>query len=135
MESVFIDIGADRRDLGDLVPHRFGVVPPEDRAAALAVRRLDLEGLADLLGWDECRVCRLWPGWPPRFRPDGGTGGRRLTFTAGGSVEGGLEELVEFWLSRVSRSAIRFSSEAMTARMAAWASGGTVIQRDSGIVG
>jgi hypothetical protein len=58
-----------------------------------------------------------------------------LTFTAGGSVEGGQEELVEFWLSRASRSAIRCSSEAMKARTAAWASGGTVIQSDSGIEG
>jgi hypothetical protein len=58
-----------------------------------------------------------------------------LTFTAGGSVEGGLEELVEFWLSRASSSAIRFSRDEMTARMAVWASGGTVIQRDSGIEG
>jgi len=58
-----------------------------------------------------------------------------LTFTAGGSDEGGLEELVESWLSRASRSAIRFSREAMTARKAAWASGGTVFQRDSGIEG
>jgi hypothetical protein len=53
-----------------------------------------------------------------------------LTFTAEGSLEGGLEELVEFWLSRAPRSAMRFSKEAMTARMAAWASGGTVFQRD-----
>jgi hypothetical protein len=54
VESVFVDIGADRRDLGDLVPHRIGVVPLEGRTAALAQRRPDLEGLADLLGWDEC---------------------------------------------------------------------------------
>ncbi|MBX6315314.1 MAG: hypothetical protein IRY99_20740 [Isosphaeraceae bacterium] len=58
-----------------------------------------------------------------------------MTFTAGGSVEGGLEELVEFWLSRDSRSVIHFSREATTARMAAWASGGTVFQSDSGIEG
>jgi len=42
---------------------------------------------------------------------------------------------VEFWLSRCSNSAIRFSKAAMTARMAAWASGGTVFQSDSGIEG
>jgi hypothetical protein len=45
------------------------------------------------------------------------------------------EELVEFRLSRASRSAIRFSNEAMTARIAARASGGTVFKSDSGIEG
>ena len=59
VESVFVDIGADRRDLGDLVPHRIGVVPLEGRAAAPAMRRPNLEGLADLLGWYE------GPGVPP----------------------------------------------------------------------
>jgi hypothetical protein len=54
---------------------------------------------------------------------------------SGGSVDGGFEELVEFWLSRASKSVIRFSKETMTARMAAWASGGTVFQSDSGIGG
>jgi hypothetical protein len=58
-----------------------------------------------------------------------------LAFTAGGSDEGGFEELVEFWLSLCSNSAIRFSKAAMTARMAAWASGGTVFQSDSEIEG
>src|SRR6516165_2341807 len=86
-------------------------------------------------GGTSARVRRVWPGWPPLLRPDGGAGGRRLTLTAGGSVEGGLDELVEFWLSRASRSAIRLSREAMTARRAAWASGGTVLQSDSGIEG
>jgi hypothetical protein len=54
-----------------------------------------------------------------------------LAFTTGGSDEGGLEELVAFRLSLCSNSAIRFSKAAMTARMAAWASGGTVFQSDS----
>jgi hypothetical protein len=58
-----------------------------------------------------------------------------LTLTAGGSDQGGFEELVEFWLSRASRSAIRCSKETMSAKMAAWASGGTVFQSDSGIEG
>jgi hypothetical protein len=77
----------------------------------------------------------LWPGWPPRFRPEGEAGGRRLTFTAGGSDEGGFEELGEFWLSRASNSVIRRSRDANAARRAAWASGGMVSQSDSGIGG
>ena len=48
--------------------------------------------------------------------------------TDGGSEEGGLEELVEFLLTRSSRSAIRCSSERITAETAAWASGGSVDQ-------
>jgi hypothetical protein len=44
-----------------------------------------------------------------------------------------LDELVEFRLSLASRSAIRFSKEAIAARMAAWASGGTMFQSASGI--
>jgi hypothetical protein len=51
------------------------------------------------------------------------------------SAGGGLEEFVEFWLSFCSNSAIRFSKAAMTVRMAAWASGGTVFQSESGIEG
>ena len=57
-------------------------------------------------------------------------------------MEGGLDELVELRLSRAcssatifSKSTIRFSSEAMTARIATWACGGTVFQRDSVIEG
>jgi hypothetical protein len=56
-----------------------------------------------------------------------------LTFTAGGSDEGGFEELVEFRSSLCSNSAIRFFKESKTARMAVWASEVTVFQRDSGI--
>ena len=58
-----------------------------------------------------------------------------MSLTAGGSVEGGLDELVELRLSLDSNSAIRCSKEAKTARRAAWASGGTVFQSDSGIGG
>ena len=56
-----------------------------------------------------------------------------MTFTAGGSDDGGFEELVEFRLSLCSNSAIRFCKESKTAKMAAWASVGTVLQRESGI--
>jgi hypothetical protein len=58
-----------------------------------------------------------------------------LALAAGGSEEGGFEELVEFRLSFCSSSAIRVSNEAMTATMAAWASGGTVLQSESRIEG
>src|SRR3954447_19909703 len=80
------------------------------------------------------------PGWPPRLRPEGGVGG--LRFNPMGSDEGGLEELVELSFSRASRSLIRRSSsrtrpltESKTARMAIWASGGTVFQSASGMGG
>jgi hypothetical protein len=99
------------------------------------VHRLDLEGLAELLGRDERSGVALETGWPPPFCPEGGRGRRRLAFTAGGSDEGGFEELVEFRSSRCSNSAIRFSKAAIMSRMAAWASGGTVFQSDSGIDG
>jgi hypothetical protein len=52
-------------------------------------------------GGTSARVCRWCPACPPRLRPEGGTGGRRLSLTAGGSVEGGLEDLVELKLSRL----------------------------------
>src|SRR6185312_4111663 len=50
-----------------------------------------------------------WPGCPRRFRGDGGLGGFR--FRPIGSEDGGLDELVEFWLSLASSSAIRFFRE------------------------
>jgi hypothetical protein len=52
VEAVFIDIGTDGRDLGDLMPHRIGVLSLERSTTASTVRRLDLEGLSELLGWD-----------------------------------------------------------------------------------
>ena len=55
--------------------------------------------------------------------------------TEGGSEDGGLEELVEFLLSRSSSSAIRCSKLSNRARRAAWASGGTVCQSGSGMGG
>jgi hypothetical protein len=105
------------------------------RRPACEPHRLDLEGLVELFGRDQRAGGALVTGWPPRLRPDGGTLGRRLTLIAGGSVEVGFEELVEFCLSRAFNSAIRASSEAVTARTAAWASGGTVFQNDSGSEG
>ena len=58
-----------------------------------------------------------------------------MSLTSGGSDEGRMDELVEFRLSLASDSAIRFSKAAITARMAACASGGTVFRSDLGIVG
>ena len=65
-----------------------------------------------------------------------------MRFNPMGSDEGGLEELVELSLSRPSRSLMRRSSsrtrpltESKTARMAIWASGGTVFQSGSGMGG
>ena len=52
--------------------------------------------------------------------------GRRLT--EGGSVEGGLEELVEFLPSRSSRSAILCSRHWTSAETAAWTSADKVSQ-------
>jgi hypothetical protein len=51
VEAVFINVGADRRDLSDLVSQRIGIVPLQCGATASALRRLDLEGLSELFGW------------------------------------------------------------------------------------
>ena len=53
MEAVFIDVGTDGRDLSDLVSQGIGIVSLERGATALTVRRLDLEGLSKLFGWDQ----------------------------------------------------------------------------------
>jgi hypothetical protein len=72
VEAVFIDIGTDGRDLGDLMAHRIGVISLERSTTASAVRRLDLEGLSDLLGWDDrsgvASVTGLAALLPPRRR-------------------------------------------------------------------
>src|SRR5208283_5316442 len=61
---------------------------------------------------------------------EAGLGGCRLTWI--GSVDGGLEELDEFRLSRASRAAIRRSNESTRLRMAALTSAGILTQRSSG---
>jgi hypothetical protein len=53
VKAVFIDIGTDGRDVGDLMPHRIGVLSLERSTTASAERRLDLEGLSELLGRDQ----------------------------------------------------------------------------------
>ena len=62
----------------------------------------------------------LWPGWPPRLRPEGLLFGRAATF--GGSDEGGFEELREFIPSLASSSATRASSSATCALSARFSS-------------
>src|SRR3954469_7270720 len=91
-------------------------------------------------GGTKGRCALRCPGCPPRFRPEGGGGGLRLNPM--GSDEGGLEELVELSFRRASRSRTRCSSsrtrpltESKTARMAIWASDGTVFQSGSGMGG
>src|SRR3954470_5079594 len=86
------------------------------------------------------RCWRAWPGCPPRWRPEEGLGGRRLTW--GGSLDGGRDELVEFWLSRCRRSSTccwracdRCSYCWTRAKIAAWAAGGTWFQSSTGIGG
>ena len=58
------------------------------------------------------------PGCPPGFRPlrffFGGN------FTDGGSLDGGFDELLEFWFSRRSRASSRASSSCTRARSAAF---------------
>src|SRR3954462_7727126 len=76
------------------------------------------------------RAWRRWPGCPPRFLPEAGAGGRRLT--EGGAEEGGLEELVEFLPSCSSRSAIRSSKVWTKPETAACTSGESVSQRVCG---
>src|SRR5262249_20147229 len=53
VEEGFIDVGAHRRDLSDLVSQGIGVVALQRGATASALRRLDLEGLSKLFGWDQ----------------------------------------------------------------------------------
>ena len=53
MEPVLIDDRQDRRQLGDLMPERLGVVTGEGVAAPPALRRLALDGVTDGLGRDQ----------------------------------------------------------------------------------
>ncbi len=121
MELVFIDDGANGRHFGDLVTDRFGVIALEVLTALPALERLALDHLAKLFGRNQGANTTAVTGLPapPRFLPEGGAGGRRLT--EGGSEEGGLEELVEFLLTRSSKVAFRCSSERTSARTAACA--------------
>jgi hypothetical protein len=72
VEAEVIDLGTDRRNLDDLVSQRVEVFSLERGATAFAVRRLDLEGLGELLGRDQysgvARVAGLATSFPPRRR-------------------------------------------------------------------
>ena len=75
MQPVLIDVGLNRRDLGDLVPERVGVVTLERGTTPAAVGRLDLVRVPELFGWDES------PGvagmsWLAATLPPGGRCGR-----------------------------------------------------------
>ncbi len=53
MEPVFIDVGPSGWDLGNLMPHRVGIVALERGTTTAAAGRLDLERISQPLGWDE----------------------------------------------------------------------------------
>jgi hypothetical protein len=53
VEVVFIHVGTDRRDFSELVSQGIGIVSLKRGATALAVRRLDLERLSQLFGWNQ----------------------------------------------------------------------------------
>ena len=140
MKSVLVDQRFDLGQLGDLVNQRSRVVTGQGLTAATAIRGPTIGDRATFSAGTKRRCALRCPGCPPRFRPEGGVGGLRLNPM--GSDEGGLEELVELSLSRPSRSPTRCSSSAIrplrdsnTARMATWASAGTVFQSGSGIGG
>jgi hypothetical protein len=103
VESVFIDVGANRRDLSDLMSHRVEVFALEGGTTASTVRRLDLESLSELLGRDQrsgvAGVSGLAPSLPPGRRSgrpplelDGGWVGRgRLGGVGGVLIESDLQ--------------------------------------------
>jgi hypothetical protein len=53
MEPVFVHHRRDRRDFGDLVPQRFGIIALEVVATPAAARRLALDDLPELFGRDQ----------------------------------------------------------------------------------
>jgi hypothetical protein len=59
VEAVLVDVGADQRDLSDLMPHRVGIFALKRSATARAAVRLDVEGLMELLRRGQRRVWRL----------------------------------------------------------------------------
>jgi hypothetical protein len=53
MEPVFVHHGEDRRQFGDLMPERFGVITGERVAAPATSGRLAVDDLAESLGRDQ----------------------------------------------------------------------------------
>lgn len=126
MEPVLVHHGGDRRHLGDLMPDRLEVITGQGVLAPSASERLALEDLAELFGRHERTGLAPMAGLPAPLLAQAGAGGGLLT--EGGSVEGGLEELVEFLPSRSSRSAILCSRHRINAETAACASADRVSQ-------
>jgi hypothetical protein len=103
MEAVFIDVRTDQWDLRDLVSQGIGIISLKRGATASAVRRLDLEGLSELFGWDQRPGVSLVTGLPTALapgrrdrrsplEPDGGRiSGRRSGRVGGIEVEPRLE--------------------------------------------
>jgi hypothetical protein len=117
--AVFAD-GDRRADDLDLLHNARGKVEQPGAAAAVGTdgERV-IDPLVDFFGVNGGRSCRGWPGCPPRFRlrppTPPGRGGLMM------SLDGGLEELAEFFFdaasctcraaSRSSRTAMRCSSD------------------------
>jgi hypothetical protein len=71
VEAVFINVGADGRDLSDLVSQRSGIVPLQCGATASALCRHDLEGLSKLFEWDQRSGVSLVTGLSTALAPRG----------------------------------------------------------------
>src|SRR5262249_5157458 len=124
----------------DLMDQGGRVIAEQGLATAATIGGPTIGNRADLLRRDQTALGPAMPRLPAPF-PTGGRGGG-LRLNPMGSDDGGLEEWVELSFSRASRSRTRCSSsrtrpwtESNTARMAIWASGGTVFQSGSGIGG
>ena len=113
MESGFIDVGAHRRDLSDLVSQGIVVVPLQRSATAPALLRLDLESLSKLFEWYQRPGVSLVTGLSTALAPR--RRGRRspLELDSRRIGGGGLDELVELRLSLACSSEIVFSSSAI----------------------
>jgi hypothetical protein len=83
VEAVFIDVGSDGWDLGDLVPNRLGVFSLQCAATACAVGRLDLEDLSNLLGWDQGSGVPLMVGLTSTIPPGRRSGRPSLDLYSG----------------------------------------------------
>lgn len=88
MEAVFIDVGADRQDLGDLGSQGIGIVALKRGATALALRWLELKRLSNLFRWDQRPGVSFMAGLSSAFAPR--RRGRRSPLKLdGGSIGGG----------------------------------------------
>ncbi len=100
------------------------IIAMEVVAAPPAAIRLTLDDLAESLGRAQSPRVTTMAVFSPRYSPEAGVGGRRLT--EGGSGDGDLEEVVEFSSNRSSRSAIRPPKGCTSAESAPRASEGSV---------